>query len=273
MNQQENSHSITRNFFMEVSFDGTDYLGWQSQPHGNTVQQALEKTLTKLFANQTIKVHSSGRTDAGVHALGMGVTFETPGSPYIPDDKIMSALNNLLPSTIRIQSIRYAEKAFHARFSALGKAYTYIINTGAETPFNARYCWKRRQFKHIDDLCKAARILEGEHDFSAFTVRRKHYDSAVRKIYKIDIREFDNLLCITFIGNGFLYKMVRSMVGALEKVGTGRIKPDDIQRILDSKDRAQSEPTCPGHGLFLMKVFYEENEWQEFSLVKPPFYM
>lgn len=272
MNQKKAAETHeSRRFFLGISFDGTDYNGWQSQPHGNTIQQTLEKTLTGLFADQSIKVQGSGRTDAGVHALDMGVTFSAPPSPYISDDQVMKALNNLLPSSIRINHLKIVPDEFHARFSAQGKAYTYVINTGKTTPFSCRYSWHLYGFNQLGNVRKAADHLQGKHDFAAFTVRKRQREDTVRIIYRIDTQEFGPFLCITFIGNGFLYKMVRSIVGALAKIGTGRIAVADIERILDSKDRSEGEPTCPPHGLFLVRVFYEENDWENFAITKPPF--
>ncbi len=259
-------------WFMELAYDGTDYAGWQIQPNGLTIQQVLEEKLAIIYANQIIRTDSSGRTDAGVHALGQTVTFSAPGRPIVQDWKLYKALNRMLPQTIRIREVKEVDGEFHARFSAVGKAYTYVINRGIPNPFTDRWSWNIPEFTALHELHKATDCLCGEHDFSSFTVDRKEIDDAVRTIYRIDIHEFGDLVCMTFVGDGFLYKMIRSLMGTLAFVGTGKVKPAEVKEILESRKRTSAYDTAPAQGLFLMKVFYDEKSMKKFKLEKPPFW-
>lgn len=264
--------ALNTKLLMEVAYDGTEYRGWQIQSNAVSVQSVLEDRLSKIYAYAKIKTESSGRTDAGVHAFGQAVSYAPPELPAIEIEKVFKALNRMLPGSIRIRSIRKVPIEFHARFSADSKAYTYIVNTGTPNPFTARWSWYLEDFKHLYELRKAVKILEGKHDFSSFTVERKEIDDATRTIHRISVKKFGELVCITFIGDGFLYKMVRSIMGSLAFVGTGRICSDEILRILNAKNRIEGFDTAPAKGLFLMKVFYEKNEWKKFSLKNPPYY-
>lgn len=264
--------ATTRRWFMELAYDGTDFAGWQVQPNAITIQQVLEGKLGVIYANQLIRTESSGRTDAGVHALNQTVTFTAPERPIIQDWKLYKALNRMLPSTIRIRAVREVEEKFHARFSTVGKAYTYVINRGIPNPFTDRWTWNMSEFTELCELRKAVTYLIGEHDFSSFTVDRSAIDDAVRKIFRIEIQEFGDLLCLTFVGEGFLYKMVRSMMGTLAFVGTGRIEAEKVHDILESKNRISCYDTAPASGLFLVKVFYDEKSMNDFKLEKPPFW-
>lgn len=261
---------VLRNFRMELSFDGSGFHGWQIQPNGISVQELVQGKISTLFGNYPVKLHGSSRTDAGVHALGFAASFKAPESPYIPDWKIKRALNKLLPRDVRILDVNYADDDFHARFSALAKAYTYVINTGDESPFSAKWSWHVPGCRNIENIKKAASFLPGTHDFSAFTVSRSEIDDPVRTIYRIDTESFGNFICITFLGDGFLYKMVRSIMGSLLKAGTEMLPPESLKELLDSKNRSLGAPTAPPHGLFLVKVFYKK-EWKDFHIEKPPF--
>ena len=262
-----------RNFRMEVSFDGTPYHGWQRQANGLAVQEVVEDKLSHLFNTERIRIQGSSRTDAGVHALGMTVSFEAPESPYIPDWKIKKAMNRLLPPDIRVRSVDYAPPEFNARFSAKGKAYIYVVNTGDLNPFTSRWSHYQPEFTRIDEVREAMKLLEGTHDFSAFTVELVPEKNHVRTMYRLEAKTFGPLTCLCFVGNGFLYKMVRSMAGALLEVGRGRMPAGRVGEMLASKDRSMAKDTAPACGLFLMKVFYEEDEWRSFDFDRPPFFM
>ena len=219
-----------------------------------------------------MRIHASGRTDAGVHAVGQTVTFDPPDAPHIPPANLQIALNNSLPLAIRIKDAKFATTPdLHARYSAKGKAYTYIINNDKQTPFNARYSWHQIQCKNICEIRKSAAVLEGEHDFSAFTTSRKKIDNAIRTIHKIEIQEFNNFIAITCIGSGFLYKMVRNIAGLLASAGNGEVDATFTEKILENKIRADAPKAAPPNGLFLMEVFYKNNEWQKFVLKELPF--
>ncbi len=260
-----------KRIFFEVAYDGTDFAGWQVQPDRISIQQRIEERLAELYVNQPVRIHASGRTDSGVHAMGQAVTFDPPAKPQIPPKNLKLALNNSLPSSIVIRDARFApESDFHARYSAIGKAYTYVINRGENLPFNSRYSWHLPDCRDICELRKSASIFTGTHDFSSFTTSRNKIDNAERTIYRIDIDEFDNYLCLTFVGSGFLYKMVRGLTGALVTAGSGQIKSADFAGILKAKERAKAPKSAPPNGLFLMKVFYNETSIEEYKLEAVP---
>ena len=260
-----------KHFCMEVSYDGSEFFGWQIQPDQVTVQKVVQDTLKQLYGGKYVKVQGSSRTDAGVHALALGVSFTAPTRPDIPMRQIKIALNSLLPSTIRVKSICEVDEHFNARFSSLGKAYAYVINTDEQVPFSNRYSWHQYKCQNVEEMRKAAQYLIGRHDFSSFTVYRSQIDCAVRTIYDIEFKMIGRYMCIIYKGDGFLYKMIRCLTGALVAVGCNRLTADDIKELLDAKDRGKGQVTAPPQGLFLMKVFYGEDRWQDFELDCLPF--
>ena len=253
--------------FFEVAYDGTDFSGWQVQPDRLSVQECIENRLCELYVNQPVRIHSSGRTDAGVHAFAQAVTFDPPEAPRIPPENLCTALNNSLPDSITVRNAKFAPAPdFHARYSAVGKVYTYIINRGEKLPFRSRYSWHIPDCGDICEIRKAASLLEGTHDFSSFTTSRKDIESAVRTLYRIDIEESGDYIYLSFTGSGFLYKMVRSMVGALVLAGRGELKSADIATILQAENRSSAPRSAPPNGLFLMKVFYDEKSLSTWEL-------
>ena len=270
----KNNHSeAAKRLLLEISFDGQNFSGWQIQPVNLTVQELIQNTLVKLYNGKPIKLVGSSRTDAGVHAVGFAASFIAPAKPNIPIDKLKIALNGILPSSISIRNITEVPIDFHVRFGAVGKAYTYVINIGEETPFSAAYSWKARWKLDIDKMQEATKHLLGTHDFSSFVVNREDIDNAVRTIYDIDFQLFGQYLCVTFVGNGFLYKMIRCLIGTLEAAASGAISTADVKTILEAKERSKAPQTSPPHGLFLMKVFYNEAEIKQFKLEDVPFFM
>ena len=260
-------------FRMELSFDGTAYHGWQRQPNGITVQEVVEDKLYRLFGEREhIRIQGSSRTDAGVHALGMVCSFSAPPSPYIPDWKLKKAMNRLLPDDIRVRTAEVVKDGFNARFDALAKSYVYVVNTGDINPFSGRYSWHMEDMTEIDALREAVKHVEGRHDFSTFTVERGKIDDPVRTILRSEIVTFGPLVCMYFLGTGFLYKMVRSMVGALMFVGRGRMTPEEFRGILLACDSAKCKDTAPARGLFLKRVFYEPDAWLDDLPERPPFW-
>lgn len=259
-------------FLLEITFDGSGYSGWQIQPHRVAVQEVMQKTLTRLYGGQAIHLIGASRTDAGVHALGFAASYLYPEFPQIPAFKVQSALNRLMPPDIRIAAIREVAKEFHTRYDAVGKAYTYVLNLGPDSPFTARYSW--RPARQIDPalIAEGAKHLVGTHDFSSFVVERSLIEDAVRTIYRIDVQQFGQYLCVTFVGSGFLYKMIRCLMGALEAVGAGKIPPERVAAILEAKDRTQAPETAPPCGLFLDKVFFDPAELEAFRLDGVPFF-
>ena len=262
-----------KRLLLEISFDGRDFGGWQIQPDNLTVQELIQNTLVKLYAGKDIKLVGSSRTDAGVHAIGFMASFVAPSRPDIPLDKLKIALNGLLKKPVSIRNITEVPMDFHVRFDAVGKAYTYVINLGEESPFSADYSWLTRCKLDVDRMREAAEYLVGTHDFSSFVVKRENIDNAVRTIYDIDFQIFGSYLCVTFVGNGFLYKMIRCLVGMLEAVGSHAVSVAATKRILEDKDRSKAPRTSPPHGLFLMKVFYDETEIKKFKLKDVPFFL
>ena len=272
MNMKNNSCEADKRLLLEISFDGQSYGGWQIQPDNSTVQELIQDTLVKLYDGKPIKLVGSSRTDAGVHALGFAASFAAPVKPCITVDKLKKALNGLLPSSISIRNIKEVPMDFHVRFDAVGKAYTYVINLGEESPFSAHYSWLARWELDIEKMRTASKCLTGTHDFSSFVVKRDNIENAVRTIYDIDFQLFGQYLCITFVGNGFLYKMIRCLIGAFEAVASGALSVEELENILELKDRTRAPQTSPPHGLFLMKVFYDEAELKKFKLRDVPFF-
>ncbi|QSH41667.1 tRNA pseudouridine(38-40) synthase TruA [Lentisphaerota bacterium ZTH] len=260
-----------KRLLLEISFDGSEYNGWQVQPHCNTVQAVLQRLLKKLYGGQHISILGSSRTDAGVHAIGFAACFLCPERPHISNIKLLKALNSLLPASIRVRKVSEVDLEFHARYDALGKAYSYILNLGMESPFSSRYSWLMQTKININAMQQAADFLIGTHDYSSFVVERHKYENAVRTIYSIDFMSAGSFLCITFKGNGFLYKMIRCIVGALEAVGRGFISVEQFKKIFEAQDRSLAPGTAPAHGLFLVKVFYEQCAMENFKLTTLPF--
>ena len=269
---EEVSYVPKGRFLLEICFDGSGYSGWQIQPHCPSVQEVVQKTLTRLYGGQAIHLIGASRTDAGVHALGFAASYLYPAFPAIPDWKVRAALNRLMPPDIRIVSIREVPLEFHTRYDALGKAYTYVLNLGEETPFSARFSWKPPRPVDPARIADAAPLLTGTHDFSSFVVERSKIPDAVRTIYRIDVQPFGDYLCLTFVGNGFLYKMIRCLVGTLEAVGAGAISRDRVREILERRCRVGAPDTAPARGLFLDRVFYDEAERDAFALERVPFF-
>ena len=261
-----------RTFKLVLSYDGTAYHGWQRQSNGITVQEVLEDRLSRLFGGVPLRVQGSSRTDAGVHALGLCASFRAPESPYIPDWKVKKALNRLLPEDIRIRSAEIVSDDFNARFSARAKSYVYMVNTGDINPFTGRYSWHMEDMTQIEALREAIKVFIGEHDFTTFAVEASQYDDPVRHILDARVLTFGPLVGFYFLGTGFLYKMVRSMAGALMFVGRGRLTPPDIRAMLEARNRLCCKDTAPAKGLFLKRVFYEGDSWEDDIPERPPFW-
>jgi tRNA pseudouridine38-40 synthase len=247
-----------RNIRLLLEYDGTNYHGWQSQAGSGmpTIQDSLEAALRQL-TNEDCKTYSSGRTDAGVHAYGHVANFFTSRS--IPADAWAPALNHLLPPDIRVLTSGEAPANFHARYSALGKTYQYrILNRRAPTALDRNRAWHVNSQLNIEIMRLAAARLIGRHDFSAFRGARCGAKSPVRTLTRLDVIERENFVEIWCEAESFLQYMVRNISGTLVEVGLGRFSPDDIERMLESRDRTEAGRTAPPQGLFLMKVVYPE---------------
>src|ERR1043166_2010327 len=240
---------------LTIAYDGTGYAGWQVQKTGTGVQEKVEAALAKLFASQP-RVHSSSRTDAGVHALGMVAHLEVPRADFkMTTRKFALALNAWLPADIRVLSGARAPAKFHARFNATGKQYRYFVwNHLAMNPLIRNTAWHVPRSLHLEPMRLAARLFLGRHDFKSFAGTRTYeMESTVRTLTRCEIRKSGALLTFFIEGDGFLYKMCRGIVGTLVQVGQGKIAPTAIKRILSSRDRRGAGMTAPAHGLVLWR--------------------
>lgn len=238
-----------------MSFDGTNYHGFQRQDNALTIQEAVENAIF-CVTGEKVSLTGCGRTDAGVHAQVYYANFET-GS-RIPCEKMPLALNSNLDGDIRVKSAKEVCPDFHARFSAAKKAYSYtIINDAFGDVFLRNYSWFYPRRLDIEKMRDAAGYIVGERDFAAFMAAGSPVKSTVRNIEYIDITSEGNKIEIEIMANGFLYNMVRIIVGTLVYVGVGKLKPTDIPRIIKSKDRVLAGVTAPPQGLRLKKVIYE----------------
>jgi tRNA pseudouridine38-40 synthase len=247
---------------LTIAYDGTAYAGWQWQESGTGVQELVERALAKLFPSQP-RLHSSSRTDTGVHALGMVAHFEVPAAEFkVPVRKLVLALNAHLPEDIRVLAAQRAMPDFHARFSATGKQYRYFAwNHPAMNPLLRQRAWHVKRKLDLAAMRRAAAHFVGRHDFRSFRVNPDYdTDSTVRTLTRCDIRRQGPLLTFIIEGDGFLYRMCRGIVGTLVQVGEGRIAPVEIKRILKQRDRRMAGVTAPAHGLVLWKVFYQHTK-------------
>jgi tRNA pseudouridine38-40 synthase len=236
------------------AYDGTTFDGWQSQVSGNSVQDVIERRLCAVL-HREVRIHGSGRTDAGVHALGQVFHFDAIWSHGA--DKLRVALQAGLPRSIQIRSVRRARAGFHARFSARAKTYRYHLFLGVADPFTAPFCWSVDRPLDWAAIAAAAAALRGRHDFRAFAaVGGAGREDTVRDLRRLDIVRRGRRVTLTFEADGFLYKMVRSLTGTLVNVGVGRLAAADVAALLASTRRTPAVQTAPPQGLFLVKVRY-----------------
>lgn len=243
---------------LTVAYDGTCYEGWQVQKTGLGVQQVIEEKLARLFASKP-RLHSSSRTDTGVHALGMVAHFDLPRDEFkMPIRKVPLALNAYLPEDIRVVAARIARPDFHARFSASGKQYRYFIwNHPSQNPLLRHQAWQVARPLDFVAMRAAAGHLVGRHDFAAFAATREYkLESTCRHLQRCEIRRSGAQVTFIIEADGFLYKMCRGIVGTIVQVGLGKYEPADIVRMIESKDRSVAGMSAPAHGLVLWKVFY-----------------
>lgn len=240
---------------MTVAYDGTDFSGFQRQPGKRTVQGALEETLERV-TGESIPVTGAGRTDAGVHALGQVIHFET--SVPIPTERWVRVLNASLPRDLQVSKAEAVPPEFHARKDACWKRYRYTLNTAPVPDF-----FRRRFQTHwphsfsCDRMRSATRYLTGTHDFTSFSAARAQVKNRIRTVYRCVVLEEDpGVVSMEVVGSGFLYHMVRIIAGTLMDVGAGKIPPDEIKRILESKNRSAAGKTLPPEGLVMVDVGY-----------------
>lgn len=241
-----------------IAYDGTAYDGWQVQESGTGVQALVEKALAEVLRG-TYRVHSSSRTDSGVHALGMVVHVQIPDEAFKMEiRKVALAINARLPDDIRVSSASRAPDSFHARFDATGKQYRYLVwSHPVMNPLLRSHAWHVPQGLKLDAMRVAARCFVGTHDFRSMAATHR-YDipDTVRTLTRVNIRQAGPLLTFIIEGDGFLYKMCRGIVGTLVQVGRGRYKAADITEMLNAKDRRFAGMSAPAYGLILWKVLY-----------------
>ena len=255
---------MERNILLTIEYDGSGFHGWQRQPEVRTVQGELEKVLSRV-CGVPITINGTSRTDAGVHALGQRASFG--GDFGIPTDRIALATNNLLAGgmnsqlgvgDVRIIKAEDVPADFHARFNSRGKMYRYIIRNCPEVDiFRRNHCYQVSQPLDIDAMMHAAAHVEGTHDFKCFQAAGgQEKETTVRTIHSLVIRRESENVIIEVSGDGFLYNMVRIIVGTLTEVGLGKKKPDALKDIIESRDRQKAGHTAPAEGLYLVEVYY-----------------
>ncbi|MBB5325754.1 tRNA pseudouridine38-40 synthase [Anoxybacillus tepidamans] len=239
-----------------ISYDGTHFAGYQIQPNKRTVQGELERVLANMHKGEAIRIIASGRTDAGVHAYGQVIHFDSP--LHLPTDGWKKALNAMLPDDIAIREIQEVDASFHARFSAVAKEYRYKIRTAVERDvFSRHYVYHFPYPLDYDAIKQALQLVKGTHDFTSFCSAKTEIEDRVRTIYEANLLFTDDGVEFQWIGDGFLYNMVRILVGTMLEIGQGKRKWDCIPSILEGKDRRLAGKTAPPHGLYLWKVAYD----------------
>lgn len=245
-------------FKLTIAYDGAGYEGWQVQKIGTGVQEIVERALAKLFPSGP-RLHSSSRTDTGVHALGMVAHFEVPRSecPMTPR-KLGLAINAHLPDDIRVMAARRMPQDFHARFQAKGKQYRYNVwNHPAMNPLLRTTAWHVPRPLDVKAMRAAAKLFVGRHDFQSFAANPGYAkETTVRTLTRCDLKRNGPQFTVIIEGDGFLYKMCRGIVGTLVQVGLGKFPPAEIKHMLERKDRRVAGMTAPAHGLVLWRVFY-----------------
>ena len=237
-----------------VAYDGTNYSGWQIQPNAVTIESELNRHLSELLG-EPIKVIGASRTDAGVHALGNVAVFDT--SARMPAEKISFALNTRLPQDIRIQDSCEVSADFHPRFCETVKTYEYrILNRKFPDPTKRLYSLFYYYPLDVEKMRRAASYLVGEHDFKSLCTHKDDVENTVRTIYSADIEKEGDMICVRICGNGFLYNMVRIIVGTLLRVGSGYYEPEYMEELLKERNRQAAGETAPPQGLTLVKIDY-----------------
>ena len=244
---------------LTIAYDGAPFSGWQIQPNGETIQELIENALTEI-AKEPIRLHGSGRTDTGVHALGQVAHFDAPDHLTMNPFNWVPALNTKLPAAIRILECEEVPDDFHARFSAKSKTYTYhLCLQPILPPFLAKRAWHLPRQLNPEDLSEALSGFLGEHDFRAFAANRGNETEDtdyVRTITRSDFEQIDGDYLLTFTGNGFLYKMVRLLTGAAVQAAQGYLRQDDLYGLVNSPTDKKSPLCAPADGLTLLQVDY-----------------
>lgn len=244
-------------YLITFSYDGSLFSGYQKQPKMRTIQGELEKVLKEINDNKKVDVHSSGRTDAGVHALNQRAHFDLDID--ITVDNLFKGMNSLLPEDIYVKKVERVSDDFHARFNAIGKEYVYLINMGEYDPIERKYVYQYNKKLDVVEMERAMKYLEGTHNFKSFTKTDEEKDDYVRTLSQTNlIRDTKdvNKITLVFVGTGFLRYMVRNMVGTLIEVGEGKRKSEEIITILKEQNRTKAGKTASPEGLYLKNIFY-----------------
>lgn len=245
-----------RRIKLTVAYDGTDYCGWQIQPNGITVEEVLNRALSRLTGEE-MRVIGASRTDAGVHARGNVAVFDTAST--VPPERFAYAVNPLLPEDIVVVGAEEVPQDWHPRYQNSVKTYEYhILNREMPDPLRRRESWHVSFPLDLDSMREAAAYLRGEHDFRSFCSIHTGVKTTVRTIYTLDIDRSGNLITIRISGNGFLYNMVRIIVGTLVEVGRGFRTPENMRDILNAEEREKAGATAPPQGLVLVSIAYPE---------------
>ena len=244
-----------RNIKLTIEYDGKNFPGWQSQPGKVSIQTEIENAI-KSITGEDVQIIASGRTDAGVHALGQVANFHTETN--IPIKQIPYAINSKLTKSIVVKSAEEVDDRFHSRYNCKQKTYRYIINNSEFPSALNRYREFHMPYElNIEDMKKTIKHFEGEHDFAGFkSSGGSEKKTTVRNLTKCELIEYGNRIIIELTGNGFLYNMVRIISGTIVDIGLGKINGDEIDEIIASKDRTKAGKTLPPHGLYLVKVEY-----------------
>lgn len=243
-----------KNYKITVEYDGTKYNGWQRQGNTkNTLQEKFESVISLMCGKKT-EIFASGRTDRGVHAKGQVANFKCDVD--MSADDILTYLNRYLPEDVRVTDIKEADERFHSRLNAIGKTYEYRIATEKPSVFIRKYVYFPEETPDVNKMKKAAEKLLGTHDFHGFSSVGKTKKSTVRTVNSVEIEETDGVITISINGNGFLYNMVRIIVGTLYEIGIGKKDEGVIDEIFETKSREKAGVTMPAEGLCLMEVFY-----------------
>jgi tRNA pseudouridine38-40 synthase len=247
--------SIMRNIKLLIEYDGTHYHGWQVQPNALTVQEVIQKKI-EMMTRHPVHLNASGRTDAGVHALGQVASFST--STQIPTDGFQQGLNSLLPPDIIIKTAEEADENFHPQFLAKRKTYRYVIlNRELPSALYRNYSWHLPKPLNMAAMQEASQKLIGRQNFSSFQAADSEPTNPVREVFRAEwVRKKEFFLCFTIEADGFLKHMVRNIVGTLAGVGRGKISSDEFYKILLAEDRRRAGMTAPPQGLFLLGVQY-----------------
>ncbi len=244
-----------RNIRLLIEYDGTNYAGWQWQKNDKTVQETLSKAIEQVI-QEKITLYGASRTDAGVHAMGQAANFKTNSA--IPSKQLVRAINFYLPHDITVKEASDVPESFHAQYKATSKVYQYtILNDWIRSPLNRNFCYVCGFQLDIDKMIAATKYLIGTHDFTSFTTKALQEKNRIRTIKKLDIRKEAQYIYFTIEADGFLYNMVRTIVGTLIEAGRGKISVEMVKEILDAKNRDMAGPTTPARGLCLIAVKYE----------------